>query len=119
MNAGLAIYCMNATALWCGIAGLAGPGYAVWSATLPGSLNSGKRKGIYIMHPSTFGYLKPTDDQLDRMTLLRAAFAQLSATIEDLVPDGPDRTYTQRCLRECSMWANVAITREYDGKPRE
>jgi hypothetical protein len=34
------------------------------------------------------------------------------------VPDGPDKTYILRKLREVSMWVNVAITRFSDGAAR-
>ncbi len=70
------------------------------------------------MHVSTFDYLKPTDDQVQRMARVRAAFARCTAEVVADVPDGPDRTYLVRKLRECGMWANVAITRHPDGSPR-
>ena len=70
------------------------------------------------MHRSTFDYLKPTDQQLEAMALMRAAFRELAASVDDYVPEGPDRTYILRKLRECAMWANVAITRNADGSPR-
>jgi hypothetical protein len=52
------------------------------------------------------------------MLLLRRAFHMLNEMIEQEVPDGPDRTHTQRMLRTAAMWANVAITRNADGSPR-
>ena len=70
------------------------------------------------MHPSTYEYLKPTDAQIMAMSRVRLAFAVLSNEISISVPDGPDRTYLIRKLRECGMWANVAITRQPDGTPR-
>jgi len=70
------------------------------------------------MDPSTFEYLKPTDDQMAAMAKVRHGFALLSGLIANEVSDGPDRTYLLRKLRECSMWANVAITRNPDGSPR-
>lgn len=39
-------------------------------------------------------------------------------TIEPWLPDGPDKTYVLRQLRDCAMWANIAITRYPDGSPR-
>ena len=44
----------------------------------------------------TFEYLKPTDDQLQKMETLRHAFYDLACTIEALVPEGPDRTFALR-----------------------
>lgn len=67
---------------------------------------------------STFEYLKPTDDQLVIMAEVRAAFAECAKKIDDFVPEGPDKTYLMRKFRECSMWANVALTRHADGSPR-
>jgi len=52
------------------------------------------------------------------MAVVRLAFAKCAGVIIDHVPDGPDRTYVIRKLRECGMWANVAITRNPDGTPR-
>jgi len=70
------------------------------------------------MHESTFGYLKPTPEQTAVMEELRAAAKQYAAVIEDLVPDGPDKTFMLRQHRQVAMWANVAVTRLPDGTPR-
>lgn len=71
------------------------------------------------LHPSTFEYLKPTDDQLATMQKARFATANYAAELDALLPIGPDRTYILRKLREIGMWVNVAITREADGTPRK
>lgn len=70
------------------------------------------------LHPSTFEYLKPTDAQIDHMAKARAATADYAAALEEILPDGPDKTYALRKVREIGMWANVSITREADGTPR-
>ena len=70
------------------------------------------------MHPSTFEYLKPTDQQVVDMAAARLASIQYARTLEAVVPDGPDKTYLLRKLREVAMWAHVAITREASGAPR-
>lgn len=70
------------------------------------------------LHESTFDYLKPSDEQLATMAGLRESFKQFVALVDDRVPDGPDKTYLIRKLREAAMWANVAITRQPDGSPR-
>lgn len=70
------------------------------------------------MHPSTFEYLKPTDEQLAQMSAFRSEASDFAKTIEGLIPDGPDKTYIMRKFREVCMWANVAITRQPDGAPR-
>jgi hypothetical protein len=71
------------------------------------------------LHASTFEYLKPTDDQLNTMGSVREAFAAFTKTIEPWLPDGPDKTYVLRQLRDSAMWANQAITRNPDGSPRQ
>ncbi len=71
------------------------------------------------LHSSTFEYLKPTDDQMGLMTGARAAVQRCAMELETLLPEGPDKSYTIRKLREVGMWANVAITREANGAPRE
>lgn len=70
------------------------------------------------MHPSTFEYLKPTDAQIEQIAKARNAYANCAIELQLCVPDGPDKTYLLRKLREVSMWANVAITRLPDGTAR-
>lgn len=71
------------------------------------------------LHPSTFYYLKPTEKQLSVMDSIRKATADYAAHLELSLPEGPDKTYAMRKLRELAMWCNVAITRLPDGTPRE
>lgn len=71
------------------------------------------------MHNSTFEYLKPTDEQIERMSLLRSATKVYSDTLEASLPDGADKTFILRSLRSLAMWINVSITRDADGAPRD
>jgi len=71
------------------------------------------------MHSSVFGHLKPTDNQLQVMANVRAEFRLFVESLDYSIPDGPDKTYLMRQLRDCAMWANVAITRLTDGFPRK
>lgn len=71
-----------------------------------------------MLHPTTFEYLKPTEAQLDCMSIARAASKEYAALMDRVLPDGPDKTYLIRKIREIAMWANVAITRNADGSPR-
>jgi hypothetical protein len=68
---------------------------------------------------TTFGYLKPTEDQLRAMQFAREAAATYADALQLYLPDGADKTYVLRKVREAAMWANVAITRNADGSPRE
>lgn len=70
------------------------------------------------MHQSTYEYLKPTDEQVEKMNRVRAAAKAYSDVLEAELPDGPDKTYVIRNHRSNAMWANVAITRQPDGTPR-
>jgi hypothetical protein len=70
------------------------------------------------LHPSTFEYLKPTDNQMATMEKARQASKSYAETLQLLLPDGPDKTYVLRKLRGLAMWINVAITRNADGTPR-
>lgn len=70
------------------------------------------------MHPSTFEYLKPTDAQANDMAIIRTAAKTYADCLGSVLPDGPDKTYALRKLREIAMWANIAITRDADGSPR-
>lgn len=86
-------------------------------------LGSDLRKGSDMsgskgLHPSTFEYLKPTDDQIARMARLRQAAADYAAILDWELPSGPDKTFVLRAHRSNAMWVNVAVTREADGTPR-
>lgn len=70
------------------------------------------------MHPSTYQYLKPTEAQIELMSTLRDAAHLYGTVLEDLLPDGPDKTFIIRAHRSNAMWVNVAITRRADGAPR-
>jgi hypothetical protein len=70
------------------------------------------------LNSAAFRYLKPTDRQLNTMDRVRTAAALYASVLDDMLPDGPDKTYTLRKLREVAMWANVAISRNADGSPR-
>ena len=70
------------------------------------------------MHKTTFAYLEPTDAQKDVMEIVQSAASQYESVLHLHVPEGPDKTYLLRKLREVAMWANVAIMRLPDGTPR-
>jgi len=70
------------------------------------------------LHKDTFNYLTPTSMQIARMENARGAATNYASAINALIPDGPDKTYILRKLREVAMWVNVAITRHADGTPR-
>jgi hypothetical protein len=70
------------------------------------------------LDPSTFEYLKPTEAQLEQMARARVLCGNLAVELNLLLPEGADKTYILRKLREVAMWANIAITREADGSPR-
>jgi len=74
---------------------------------------------IRVLHKDTFGYLKPTGDQMDKMSIVRIAAGDYAFILDREIPPGPDKTYLLRKLREVAMWANIAITRESDGSPRD
>jgi len=71
------------------------------------------------LHPSTFEYLKPTEQQLDQMASLRAAARDYAEHLNFSLPEGPDKTYILRRVRETAMWVNICLTRLPDGTPRE
>lgn len=72
-----------------------------------------------MLHPSTFEYLKPTQEQLDTMQALREAAKVYADRLDELLPEGPDKTFVLRAHRSNAMWVNVAVTRQPDGTPRE
>lgn len=70
------------------------------------------------LHESTFRYLKPTDDQMKVMDRCRQAAQDYALVLDAVLPEGPDKTYILRRVRETAMWVNVSITREANGTPR-
>lgn len=70
------------------------------------------------MDQKTFIFLEPTEKQLEKMNTLREAAGLYASALERDLPDGPDKTYALRKLREVSMWAIVAVTRHPDGSQR-
>lgn len=72
-----------------------------------------------MLDKTTFEYLKPTDEQIKTMTLLREAASSYAFLIDRVLPDGADKTYAIRKFREVAMWVNVSVTRYSDGSPRE
>jgi hypothetical protein len=70
------------------------------------------------LHESAFEYLRPTEAQLSDMQVVREAAKTYAETLENMLPDGPDKTFVLRSLRNVAMWANIAITRDTDGSPR-
>lgn len=71
------------------------------------------------MHVSTYDYLTPTVEQVERMKRVRDAAKVFGDVLEAELPDGPDKTFAIRGHRSNAMWANVAITRQADGAPRD
>jgi len=70
------------------------------------------------MHPTTYDYHTPTDAQKQDMAQARAAARAYSDVLDQVLPEGPDKTFVMRSLRTVAMWANVAIVRQADGTPR-
>lgn len=72
-----------------------------------------------MLHPSTFEYLKPTDEQIKEMAKVRSATAAYADILEVVLPDGADKQHVLRKLRDVANWSNIAITRHDDGTPRK
>jgi hypothetical protein len=70
------------------------------------------------LHSSTFEYLEPTLDQKASMKIMRDAAKTYAVAVEQLLPEGPDKTYILRSIRQTAMWCNVTLTRQPDGSPR-
>ena len=78
------------------------------------------RKGSEMyLHPSAFEYLKPTEAQQKVMCELRQKFSDFVADVADALPFGSDKDHVIRLLRDAAMWANVALTRDDYGGPRD
>ena len=54
---------------------------------------------------------QPVDAQgMKKLTTIRDAFIELSVLIDDLVPDGREKSLAHTNLEDAAMWANKAIT---------
>lgn len=71
------------------------------------------------MHPTAFEYLKPTDEQLAKMTIMREAAKTYCDILEKELPAGPDKSFIIRNHRTNAMWVNISITRHPEGMPRD
>ena len=58
---------------------------------------------------NNFTYHKPTDDMLPKFEELRNKAMEFSLLIDDLVPDGREKSLAQTKLQEVVMWANAGI----------
>lgn len=70
------------------------------------------------LHPTTFGFLTPTDEQKRTGDEVRQAAKAYADALEALLPDGPDKDHILRSHRTNAMWALVSLTRLPDGTPR-
>jgi hypothetical protein len=52
------------------------------------------------------------------MAQVRAAAKADADVLEQMLPEGPDKTFVMRAHRSNAMWAIVALTRHPDGTPR-
>jgi hypothetical protein len=71
-----------------------------------------------MLHPTTFEYLKPTDTQMDKMAHMRRLFSTFVSALDNELPDGADKAYIIRLIRDAAMWTNITLTRTADGTPR-
>lgn len=70
------------------------------------------------MHPFTYEFQMPTNEQKALMAEARKAALEYANLLDRVIPEGPDKTFVIRQLRTVAMWVNVAITRHPDGSPR-
>ena len=61
------------------------------------------------MNAAMFEFLQPSAEQIDDMAVCRKAAAEYAQALEMLVPEGPDKTYLLRKLREVSMWVRYLL----------
>lgn len=59
---------------------------------------------------NNFTYHKPTDDMIPKFEKLRNKAREFSLLIDELVPDGREKSLAQTKLQEVVMWANTGIS---------
>ena len=60
----------------------------------------------------SFRYHQPSEEQIDRISIVRQACIACAKLILQSTPSGPDQTVALRKLHECMMTANKAIALE-------
>lgn len=55
------------------------------------------------------GYIKPNDEQVKRMRILRAVIDEMGGDINALVPEGFEKEQALLKLQEVIMWCNAGI----------
>lgn len=70
------------------------------------------------LHPDAFCATTPTDDQMDTVNRVCKTLATCTRSLEQELPDGPDKTYVIRMMRTVAMWSTTAILRNPDGSSR-
>ena len=71
-----------------------------------------------MIHPECLDYCGPSPEAIADMQRVREAGKVYMRELIASLPDGSDKTYALRKLREVAMWANVSLTRHQDGSPR-
>lgn len=61
---------------------------------------------------STFDHHKPSDEQVDRIQVVRASAKVFAAAVWEVCPNSADRTVAIRYIHEAMMTANKAIVLE-------
>ena len=61
---------------------------------------------------SRFTYHSPTEDKIKKYPLLRNKAKELAYLIEELCPQGREKSLAMTILEEVIMWANAGIARE-------
>ncbi|HEX7276288.1 MAG TPA: hypothetical protein VF244_02845 [Acidimicrobiales bacterium] len=59
-----------------------------------------------------FEYHKPDADKVKRHEAVREACRTLAHVIDDLCPDGRDKSVAIKMCEDAMMWANASIARE-------
>lgn len=67
--------------------------------------------------PAAFEDVTPTAEQQRTLDLMTRLTEEYVKHVDNILPDGPDKTYILRKLRGTAMWINVALTRLPDGTP--
>lgn len=60
---------------------------------------------------SAFTYHAPKEGQPQKYEAIRGKAKELAYLIDELCPDGREKSLAMTKLEECSMWANASIAR--------
>lgn len=69
--------------------------------------------GVNVVIETNFSYHSPSENQVDRYTLLRNKAKELAYAIDERCPNSREKSLALTNLEQAVMWANASIARQH------